>query len=161
MKQNGYTLRGLAVCLSIIAIISSTVWFGVSNSPNTQINRAAILIANDIRYAQQLSIQTGIPHRVVISPIGNTYTIQRYNHITLDIYRWTDLSDQTTNIPLYNASFHLVTTASTIPIIGFTARGTISTGASTIVITNNIYNIQLTTTVGGGRVYIGNSIRIS
>ena len=158
-KTKGHTLLELSIVLAIIAIMSGTFLLGARSSPAQDIHNAATLLANDIRYAQQMALQTGLRHRVQINQLNNSYSVLRLEPHILDSYRWQPTYSNKTNVPLYNASFFSVNAP--LGILEFTGRGTNATQATTIQLTNDIYHISLTTTVGGGRVYIDNARRIA
>ena len=159
-KLKGHSLLELSIVLGIIAISTgSLLTSAFSTSPYTQLNRAATLLANDIRYAQQLSIQTGTRHRININMVANTYSLERLYNYNPERHYWLPISRELTNTPLqHNANFSWLSV--TPHIIEFTTRGTLAGSSMSIHITNDIYQIILTTTVGGGRVYIYTAQRI-
>ena len=61
MKQQGVTLLELIVCIGIIGLLASTAMLVVGQSLQRQeLESASLLLANDLRWLQQLSINSGI-----------------------------------------------------------------------------------------------------
>lgn len=163
-KQNkGVTLLELMITLGIIAIASSVIWINASGTPNRELYVAANLFVSDVRHAQQMAIQTGERFRIVVSVLDNSYHINRLTYNEFGDKRWLRyLPYESGVIPLYgNVQFYPINSfGGALPHIEFTERGTALSGL-TINMHNNAYSVQITRTVGSGRMYIRNAVRLS
>ena len=138
-KVKGFTLIELVVVIAVLAILSATVLAGTGQSYRRDIEQAAHLFAADVRYAQQMAIQTGSSVRVWLD--HDSYRVLSYSIVDLDLLNGSRA--------LYNGEFGAVGNG----FIHFTPRGTTST-PMTVTIRNDRYLIELTLTLGAGRILV-------
>ncbi|MCL1936231.1 MAG: type II secretion system GspH family protein [Defluviitaleaceae bacterium] len=144
-KQNGFTIIELIIFLAIFTIASSVIFPSFSTRGRRQILNAARVLASDIRNIQQRAMQE-----------STRYTIEFFQNTNIFIISNENFND--VNYLIYdNIIFEQVRYARNR--LEFTERGTPS-GGGTIILRNNSYMIELTTTVSSGRVQIRDVIKL-
>ena len=73
------TILDLSIALSLIAILSAIAIPTFFSRPKVTLDHAAILLANDMRYAQNEAALCGMSTRVKFDPSGDGYAIQYSN----------------------------------------------------------------------------------
>lgn len=81
-KENkGFTLIEILIVIAVIIIVSGTFWASLrSFSPSLKLSGAARDIATDLRYAQELAVDTQIEHGVVFASSSKSYRIVEHSN---------------------------------------------------------------------------------
>lgn len=144
----------LIIVLGIVSAFWIFVAFG-SASERRQLEHWARILTTEIRYTQNLAISENHPHRIIIAPYapnpffpdqsGNEYRISREGAPMGEVIR---------RVPVEGVRIIDNSVPNRLRAIYFTSRGT-PRDAATITLETDNYRIQMTITVGGGRVLVG------
>ena len=140
--QKGFTLMEVAIALSIMSIASGIVMASFAFFERRQLHSAAVELQLSLRYAQNMALQEGARHSIVFFPQNNSYMLRRMDDNFYATVR---------QVQVENARILSVTAVNNT--VSFTPRGTTGS-ASTITLQSNRYSVNLTVSLGAGRVLI-------
>ena len=74
-QPNGYSVIELVVALAVVVSVLAVVPVATGYTPETQVNRVAMSIANDLREARSLAVKYGNDFIVTFDPVNNIVAI--------------------------------------------------------------------------------------
>lgn len=150
-KIKGFSLIELVVVIGIITITSGTVLinFGRYSAERSQLYENAQILVSHIRYAQQMTTQ-GYQTEVRLNiSNSNRFEIWSMRPNIHGNYVLTKIENH-----IFSDGIHIASTNVSGGRIRFTNRGSLSDPSSTTRLHSQNYRVSITTTIGGGRVYI-------
>jgi Tfp pilus assembly protein FimT len=134
--KKGVTLLELTVVMAILMIVTGAVLISTRGDTNDYraLHNAALMLQADMRYAQRIALIEGRRVGVHFEPSHNRYSIM----------------NRTVYLP---NGVELLSTTYTFDEVFYLQRGTAS-AAGTIDLQKGRHTVELTTTLGGGRVEI-------
>jgi|GEM_PF-3343404 len=140
--EKGFTLVELVIGMSIVVILSSVAMFSFSSVERRQLHLAATELKLNLRKAQSMAMHESTNYSIVFLVQENSYVMRRMEngrHVSIKQVHFE-------NVTLNN-------TTAVGSIVSFTPRGTTGS-ASTITLQNNSYSVNLTISLGAGRILI-------
>lgn len=144
--QKGYTLIEVIIAFFIIIMLSSIVITSFTSVSRRQLNRAALELQADLRYAQNMALQEGTAYSIMFFVQNNSYIIRRMENGRYVTIKEVNLQ----NVEILN------TTATNNTVI-FSSKGT-TANPCTVNLHNDNYRVSLTISLGAGRVLIQDMI---
>ena len=96
----GFTLIEIAITLIVIGILATVITINLPRS-TVNLNTQAELLANNIRYTQNLAMTKGERYRFKISTQTNSYSI---NNSTIYLDKQTSFGSVTNNLIIFNSN---------------------------------------------------------